>query len=219
MNDMLIQEVNDALRKERAEQFWVKNRGGLLALVVAVIVGTAGGQIYRSWKQDRNEAFATAIVEVQGQIETGRFAQANLALETLAKDYSGEQQQIARLWLARAQIAEGKAEAAETTLEALIESKGNPTSWKDAACVWHAGLTSTWHKACDALQDSPLQTVKLELAAATAIAKKDWDAARPLVKKLQELSEELPEQRVRAGQLALLLPPVSEPPRAEKKSD
>lgn len=211
MTDMLIAEVNEALRRDKAERFWVDNRKGLFALVIAVIVGTAGGQIYRTWKAEKNAHFSATLVEATQTINGIKPHKAIAPLKALVEKSSGEQRTIAQLWLARAYIqSNDKKRAHDAVLLAILQDAERGTVWYDTACVWAAALAYTFPVECDASVASPLQSTKLELAAADAISKQDWVKARPLVAKLKELSATLPEQRERANQLALLLPPAQD---------
>ncbi len=207
MTDILIQEVNDAMRRERAEQAWEKNRGLIIALIVAIIFGTAGGQIYRSMKAERNAAFTNGLVDATESLAAKNYDDAAKTLESLAADAKGEHKAMAQLWLARAYIEGGKQEEAKAPLEDVLKNGTRATVWHDAACVWMTGLTNTFPEQCDASAKSPLQTTKMELAIADAIAKKDWVKARSLYAQLRELASSLPEQRQRVVQLGMLLPP------------
>lgn len=219
MTDMLIQEVNEAVRRDKAERMWQENRGLLIALVVAIIVGTGGGQVYRNWKNEQNARFTTTLVEATGQINGGDVAKAETALKVLVNDARGEQKAIASLWLARAQLKQGDTKAAEKTLETIIQSGARGSAWHDAACVWHTGIRNEWAAGCDASADSPLRSTKLELATADAIAKGDWMKARSLLAQLKDAAKTLPEQRIRAQQLSLLLPPESAPAETDEAKE
>lgn len=218
MSDILIQEVNDAVRRDRAERLWKQNRVTLIALIVAVIVGTAGGQIYRNWKNDRNAVFSAALVNATQAINGDTPKAAIAPLSALVKESHGEQKAIAGLWLARAQIRTGDTTQAEATLTDVIATAGRGSAWQDTACIWQVALIDAWPEGCDASANSPLQAAKLELAAADALAEKDWERARVLLVKLQDLSANLPEQRSRAHQLSLLLPPKPEAPAKPKQN-
>lgn len=215
MNDILIREVNDAVRRDRAERMWKQNRVLLVALVVAIIVGTAGGQIYRHWKNERNAGFSDALVNATQAINGDDPKAAIAPLERLVAESRGEQEAIAGLWLARAQLRAGDTAQAGTTLAGVIATAERGSAWHDTACIWQAGLLDAWPEGCNTSVGSPLQPAKLELAAADALAAKDWERARTLLAKLREVSANLPEQRSRAQQLSLLLPPQPEAAPAE----
>lgn len=212
MSDLLVQEVTEAVRRDRAEKFWVENRGLLIAVVVAVIVGTAGGQMYRSHKNERNSAFTATLVDATKTINAGDANEAIAPLRALSEKASGEQRSVALLWLARAELKAEKTADAEVTLTQAIQSAEKNSVWQDTACVWLAGTKGTWPEGCDAMAASPLQATKLELAAADRIAAQDWPAARRLIAKLREATENLPEQHRRTAQLELLLPPETAEP-------
>lgn len=217
MSDLLIQEVSEAVRRDRAEKFWRENRGLLIALVVAVIVGTAGGQVYRNDKNKRDSAFTATLVEATKTINGGDAKEAIAPLRALSEQVHGEQRSVALLWLARAEVKAEKTKDAETTLTQAITSAEKNSVWQDTACVWLAGIKGNWPESCDATAPSPLQATKLELAAADRIAAQDWAAARRLIAKLQKTTENLPEQHRRAVQLELLLPPETAEPAPSAK--
>lgn len=207
MSDMLIQEVNEALRREKAERFWVDNRGAIIVLIVAIVVGTAGGTMYRNWKNERNAHFSDVLVQAQHALGDSKPDAAIALLDGLVKESAGEQRSIAQLWQARAELEAGKKEAAATTLKTLIQTAEPGSVWLDAACVWQTGVTGSFPNGCDASAESPLRGTKLELAAADALAQKDWVRARSLLASLSGTAAPNSEQASRARQLALLLPP------------
>lgn len=212
MSDLLIQEVNDAVRRASAEKWWQENRGMLIALVVAIIVGTAGGQAYRSHKNKQDNSFTATLVEAAKTINSGDANDAIAPLKALSETAGGEQKSVALLWLARAELKADKKKDAQATLTQIVTTAQKNTVWQDTACVWLAGIAGGWPENCDAMAASPLQATKLELAASDRIAAQDWVAARRLIAALRTASENLPEQHRRSAQLELLLPPETADP-------
>ncbi len=219
MTDMLISEVNDALRRAKAEKLWKNNRGLIIALVVAIIVGTAGGQIYRTQKNKSDAAFTSVLIAATQDMSSNKPERAIEPLEALVKESKGEQRTIAALWLARANFGANKSDEAVKGLEEIVAKADRGTAWHDAACVWLAGAKNTWPQECDATVKSPLRTTKLELAAADAIIAKDWEKARSLITQLTEASSDLPMQQTRVKQMALLLPPLESAGETTAKTD
>jgi hypothetical protein len=178
----------------------------VLIVAVAIIAGTACGQVYRHWKAGQDAAFTAGLVEATGKLEQNNAPQAVALLTPLAEHAKGEHKAMALLWLARAQFAADDSKAAQKTLTQIIASQDEKSIWKQTACIWQAGASGTWPQDCTHADSSPLHSSALELAMADAIQRQDWKNARSLYTQLRTLSADLPEQRSRVLQLGLLIP-------------
>lgn len=207
MNDSLLREINEDIRRDKARDAWKKNRGMLIALVVAVIVGTAGGQVYRHQKMKNDSGMTSALLEAKQQLEAGKPKEAASLLGKAAAAESGDDRALLQSWQARAELTAGDDAAAEATMTEIIKTAAKDSTWRDLACVWMAGLKGAMPGECTGNGKSALAGVKHEMAAATAIEAGDFDRARAELASLRTMTNATPEQQARAMQLELLLPP------------
>lgn len=205
-DDLIMREVNDAIRRDRAKDAWERNKMTLLALAIAVVIGTAGGQLYRSMKDGHNADMTNELLTAQRLLETGKAAEAAAAFGKTAEAQKGEQKALLQIWQARALITAGEEAKAKEVLADIIAHAKKDGTWRDLACVWTAGLGDLLPKECDTNTATPFARMKHELAAADAIAARDYTTARTQLAKLKG-GNVTPEQQARAMQLELLLPP------------
>lgn len=216
MNDQLLREINEDIRRDKVRSLWQRNKGALLALAIAVVVGTAGGQVYRSMKT-KNDAVDTAgLLAGQELLESGKPAEAAARFKAAAAGARGEHKAMLHTWQARAELTAGNNDAARTTLATVIEEASKTGIWRDLACVWSAGLDGALPASCTTDGASPLLSLKRELAAADAIAASDYARARTEIDALRSASGATPQQQARAMQLELLLPPREPVPAAKE---
>ena len=72
MTDHLLQEVNHALRADRALTLWSRYRPVILALVVALILGTAAHSGWDYYRQVRGEKTMQALSNHQALLVAGQ---------------------------------------------------------------------------------------------------------------------------------------------------
>lgn len=207
MVDMLITEVNDALRKDKWQQFFDTHKRTIIWVIAAIILGTAGGQIYRSIKHDRNSAFTAVILHAKRNIEAGNAQNAIEQLSAAREKSSGEQKAFISLWLARAQLADKQKDAAKATLQSMVENGQGKSFWRDSACVWLAGIDGDMPKACAPDSLSDLSLLANEISIANALFNSEFEKARGLIGDALSNKHITAPQRLRIKQLQLLLPP------------
>lgn len=205
-NDILIREVDDDLRRARMEALWRQYRKPLLLAVVALVMVTAGHQVWESKRQkEAGVAMArldTAIVTLQ----QGKAAEAAPLFAQLADDSSGSLHDVARWWHARALTADGQNEKAAAQLNDLAEHpKGSDLLWRDLACLKLMGQTTAVPKACTQDLASPLVNTRREWTAAQYVAEGKTKEAVALVEKVANDEAAARPQRARAAQLAASL--------------
>jgi hypothetical protein len=206
-DDSLLREINEDIRRDKARDAWNRNRGMLIALVVAIVVGTAGGQVYRTQKAKHDSGMTSALLDAKQELESGKPKEAAALLKQAAAKESGEDRALLQSWQARAELTAGDDAAAEATMADIIKTAAKDSAWRDLACIWTAGLKGAMPEACAGNGQSPLRGVKHEMAAATAMEAGDFDRARAELASLRALPNATPEQQARAMQLELLLPP------------
>lgn len=212
MVDMLITEVNDALRKDKWQQFFDTHKNTIIWVVAAIIMGTAGGQIYRSIKHDRDSAYTAAILHAQRNMQTGRVKEAITELSAAREKSSGEQKAFISLWLARAQLADKQKDAAKATLQSMVDKEQATSFWRDSACVWLAGMQGALPEPCSLKSLGDLSLLAKEITIANALYNNEFETARGLISEALSSKEITPQQRLRIKQYQLLLPPEKATP-------
>lgn len=133
--DVLLREVDEAVRKAEAERFAKRYGRGLLAAAVVGLLAFGGWLFWQDHREgqmeERSEAFVTALDELQA----GNLDAANNEFATIADDGTPAGQAGARI--VRAGIAAQKgdtAQAAEMYL-ALADDGDAPQAYRDLAAI------------------------------------------------------------------------------------
>jgi hypothetical protein len=216
VDNTLMREINEDIRRDKARDFWKNNKTTLLAVAIAVVVGTGAGQVYHNMQNKRDAEMTAELLEAKQILESGKAKEAADLFEKAAATRKGDRKALLQVWQARAEVTAGDDKAASATLRDIIANGDRKSAWRDVACVWVAGLEGTLPKECASNEPSPLAQMKHELAAADALAAKDWTRARAEIASLRATPGISPEQQARAMQLELLLPP-QETAKEEKK--
>lgn len=186
MNDMLIQEINDDVRRERMHALWNAVKKPLLIAAALLIAITAGVSITKHY-DSQAKAEATNIV-LTGSEQYMR-KEYKAAAETFAKAAeqagSGELKGIAQLWQARSLLAAGDTPKAASMLNTLA-SAGDATSLRirDVACIHLYSLNADVPAACSGEGASPMRANLALLDAATLWQAGKTEEATARLKKL-----------------------------------
>lgn len=205
MNDSLIREVDEAVRQDKLQRLWREHRGTLLLLIVTIILGTAGGQIYRQQVVSQQAEFTGRLLQGVAQFKAGEPKRAARSFAVLAKDSEGEQAALAKLWRARAALKAAETKEAVDVLRELAASEKPESVWQAEACVWLAGLGEKMPKPC-AAQPGPMQSLAQVLKAAELLAGGETEKARRYLKRAEQSEQVTPQELSLIEQLSLLLP-------------
>lgn len=207
MTDEVMREIDQDIRNEKMRKLWKRYRGMILGTVVALVVITAGSSVYGDYQSKKaGEAMLALDAGIQ-QLQDGNAEDAAGKFKALAKRSSGELNDIARLWQARAQAHAGDAKATLATLNDLAAKPASKSLvWRDMACLRLMAAGADAPAACDAKQDSPLRAQRLEWRAATLWEQGKNDEARALLKTVADDETIALPQRERARTLMRALP-------------
>lgn len=207
MNDQVMREIDEDVRRERMRQLWLKYRSIVIAAVVILITVTAGSSIYGDYQSKKaGEAMFALDAGIQ-KLQGGDAAAAAKDFAALAGKSSGELRDIARLWQARAEAVGDNAKGAIATLNAVAaKPAGRDLIWRDMACLRLLAAGADAPDACAAPSDSPLKVQRLEWRAATLWQEGKVDQARALLKDVSDDESAPPAQRERAARLLRALP-------------
>ncbi len=129
-NDSFIDEVAEAVRRERLN-LWFRRWGWLIALLVLAIVGTAAAL---EWRESRTATAAQARGDaLLSALETEEPEARLAALSALP--VQGEDGMVAAFLLAADQSQGGEAEAAAQTLTAVAQDSSIPAVYRDLAAL------------------------------------------------------------------------------------
>ncbi|MDX2096097.1 MAG: hypothetical protein SFW64_09240 [Alphaproteobacteria bacterium] len=180
MADSLLQEVDQALRADRAAALWKKHRAALIGVAVALIVGTAAHSVWQQQRLVRGSEILRALDDARQLLATGDAAGAAAAFQTVAADTRGQRRTLALVWQSRALLAARQPETAIATLKTAVDTGHG--LWADIACLRLAGLDAAAAAPCLAAADpSPLAETRAQWAAATQWAQGETEAARAAI--------------------------------------
>jgi hypothetical protein len=190
--DLLFNEVDQAVRAERLRSFWQRFGSWIVAACIALVVGTVGFELWKNHREEQNS-------QATGQILLGLQALEKQQLDTAKGHFtaieSGSQgvKDIADLHLAGI-WQQQKDPKAKTIFARLAQQAENPAIRSYAAL--HSGNWSVFKQ-----QDAPFGNFAAELQATQLIAAQKYAEATALLDQaLQDIA--LPEtQRARLTDL------------------
>lgn len=121
--DQIFREVDEELRRERLEQLWKEYGTYIAAGAIAIVVGVGGWKLYEYQQAKRAADNGARLIAALQLAEDKKPAEADKALQALAAGGSGGYPALARLKLAGAEAAAGKAEAAFKQYEAIAADR------------------------------------------------------------------------------------------------
>lgn len=182
MADSLLQEVDQALRADRAAALWSKHKRTVIALAVALVLAAAGDSAWQHYREHRGGQQMEKLVASQKLLEAGKAEEAAKGFGEVAASNSGDLKSLALIWQSRALV---KAEKKDEAMKALTEAAKGASLWADVACLRLAGLDVMAAKPClSSTAASPLAGERAEWAAAGNWAAGDVAAAIASLEKL-----------------------------------
>lgn len=180
MND-LVDEVEEALRHDRAAQFFKRNGKYIAGAVLVLILGIGGNSIYKNMERSRNEAATTQY------FQTLKNADDKTALLAELSKLSGANiGLLAKFQYVADQVEKGHVNEAKAVLNSVISDSKLTPAEQDFSRV-RLGLieldTKNYDAALSAVapvksNDNPLRFVAYEIEALAQWAKGDAEAAR-----------------------------------------
>jgi hypothetical protein len=182
MNE-LIREIEEDIRRENAQKLWMRFGKLMMAVSLAVILGTAAGVLWKEHKQSVAAVQTSQLMRGIDQFNAGDFKGAASAFDALTDDSSSPYYGMAMLRKAKAQAASGDNEGAARTYQILAKHNAGES---DAAFVDLARLeaASTSEGVIDAQKGSPFYYTLAEWKAWKQIKLEKKDEALALFKTL-----------------------------------
>lgn len=218
-SDILIQEVDDDLRRDQYLKLWKRYGGYLIGVAVAIVLAVAGYEGWQSWQERVRNEEAARFGAAQALEEAGKTKEAEDAYQKIAADAPPGFALLAGMRRADLLQKGGDAKAAESAYE-QIEESGAPKELRDLAVIKASML------AIDTQSD--LAPVEKRLAALTnagnpwfyeanellaLVARKKGDAKRAndLFKQLADDPQAPQGIRARAAEMIAALSPAGQP--------
>ncbi len=203
----IFQEVDDALREDRAKEWWRRWGTTLIAAAVLLVVAVAawnGWNWYQAGQRGKaGDAFSAALAQAQTD-KPGAIA----ALEKIASGGTAPYAELARLRIARLKAEAGDKDGAAAAYRAAVQSAGDADS-RELAVVLKAMQEFDTAKPEDLAaelqpllgKDRPWRPMALELLAALALKQNDQAKAKALLTELRDDVAAEQGLRERAGEL------------------
>lgn len=209
----IFQEIEEDLRRERAEKLWKKYGGYVIGLALGAVLTVAAYQGWQ-WNAERQrladgERFAAALE----QVRPGAEADAADALSLVARESGAGYAILARLRAASLRAEAGDAAGAIAVYDALAADDGVDPLFRDLALllsVMHQmdgtdGAALIERLAPLAADDKPWRHSALELSGVLAFRSGDRDRAREIFTRLSDDATTPQGLRARAAEMLAIL--------------
>ncbi|MBP2298657.1 tetratricopeptide repeat protein [Azospirillum picis] len=207
----IFREVDEDLRRDRAEQLFKKYGGAMIAAVVLVVAGTGGYSFWRHWKEQKRQEQTAALVAALSQTAQGPEKGVD-ALAAFAGTADPSLAAVAQFNAAALLIRQNKAAEAATIYDGIARNAGVPAAYRDLATLLAAmQRTESGDPAQLSAQLQPLTAdaspwrfSARELTALLAVRSGDTEKAGTLYKQLADDPQTPSGLRTRAADLASL---------------
>ncbi len=149
--DVLLREVDEAVRQDQLSSF-ATNYGK--PLIAAVVLGLAGFGGYLYWERQQESAMESdseALVAALDQIEAGNLATGAAALEPLIAQGNPGGQAAARMLKAGIALEQGKVKEASELFAAIAADESAPPAMRDIATIREVATTYDTMKPADVI--------------------------------------------------------------------
>lgn len=133
--ESFIREVDENLRRSQAEEFAKRYGKWLIAALVLFLLAIGGYQFWRNQQAEKAAANSEALTAVLNDISRGKTGDAPQRLQAIAADANDSMAASARLTRAALALQSGDRATAAAEYRAIIDNKGVPQAYRDAATV------------------------------------------------------------------------------------
>ena len=180
-DDSFIREVNEELRTDQARALWDRYGAYVVAIAIAVVLGTGAWVGWDYWSQSRANASGDRFSEALTLAKDGRNDEALAALQTLETDGYGNYPVLARLRAATVLVIQGKAAEAVAEFDAVAADSSVPQPIRDMARL-RAGYVMVDHGAyadvASRVEQLTTETSTLRHSAREALGLSAWKEGR-----------------------------------------
>jgi len=209
----IFREIDEDLRRERHVELWKRYGNYIIALALAIVIGTAAAVFWRDHKAGQREADSAAFAEARGLVQDERTDEAIAAFAALGAEASGGYSLLASFQEA-ALLAEAGDEAGAVAAYNAIAAEGSADDlYRDLA-----KLLSVMHRIDDgdsaalssdlaplAADGEPWRFSARELQALLALRSGDTAGAADILSGLADASGAPPALRARAIEMLAIL--------------
>ncbi|BAI72349.1 hypothetical protein AZL_017110 [Azospirillum sp. B510] len=207
----IFREVDEDLRRDRAEHLFKRYGGAMIAAAVLVVAGTAGYSFWRNWQAQKRQEQTVALVTAISQ--SGQGPEKGIeALAAFAGSADPSLAALAQFNAAALLIRQGKPADAATVYDGIAGHGSVPVEYRDLATLLavmqRAGDGDAAQLTAKLLpltaETSPWRFTARELTAMLAARSGDTEKARTLYKQLADDQLAPSGVRGRAADLASL---------------
>lgn len=221
--DLLIQEVDEDLRREQFLNLWKAYGKYAIAAIVAIVLGVAGHQIWQAQKERNFQTQAAAYQAAEALLAAGKSAEALAKLAELSADRQSSFAALAAFRHAQLQVESGDDAGAIKSYDALSQSDA-PSTLRDLALLKGAmlsldkddpaALAQKLKRLAD--QANPFHCTAIELLAVLARRRGDQNEAVTYYQQLAGDAAAPQNTRARAAEMLTLLGVMPQAGKPEK---
>ncbi|HXP97869.1 MAG TPA: tetratricopeptide repeat protein [Telmatospirillum sp.] len=216
-SDLLIQEVDEDLRRDQYRLLWKRYGTHIIVAVVAVVFVVAGYQGWQEWQGRQRQKDAAQFQAAQNLLAQGKTAESMEALAKLAADGRPGFAMAASMRRADVLIGQGDVGAAAALYDQIANSSA-PALYRDLALLKLAFLTlDSDDPAKLESRIAPLSALSnpwhfsaTEILALLAQKRGDAQRAAQLYKQLADDLQAPSGIRARAAEMLAILPPAAD---------
>jgi hypothetical protein len=203
MTDLLLSEVNEALRQDSFAKLWNTWKKPLLWVCVALVVGTGISSIRDYYREKKGAVAMEQLSMGAAAYGRGDYTNAEKSFAALVETSHDDIRDMARLWQARALTQQKKTDAAIAVLTTLAENaSGDNPIWRDLACLRLEGLASTdLPKPCESTSRATLKAQRDTWRAARLYQQGKAEAAATVLEAVARDKTANPNERAQAQSL------------------
>jgi hypothetical protein len=127
----IFHEVEEDVKRERYEKLWKAYGKYLIAVLAAVVLGTAGTVFWRDYQRGQREAESERFTAALALVQAGRNADAANAFAELANEAGAGYRVLALFQRASAQLSSGDTAGAVATYDRIVDDGGASAVLRD----------------------------------------------------------------------------------------
>lgn len=151
-DDSFIREVDEELRSDQMKSFWNNYKWLIIATAVAIVVGTASYNYWKSYTAQVAGESGDRFLEAVELSSEGKHDEAIQVLEALGQTGSGEYPALAKIRLAAEYGNQGEPEKAIEAFDAIVADNGFDETLRRVARL-RAGLILVDHGSYEEVQE------------------------------------------------------------------
>lgn len=205
----IFNEVDDELRRDRAEKLWKRYGNHVIAVAAAIVVATAGWVWWTDHQRKQAAADGERFFEAMRKAATGDQDGASTALTTLSRDGKSGFAPLALMYEAGLKARKGDAAGAAAIYRAVAGDANVDAELRDAAAVLSALVTVETTPTAEidatlarvAAGTSPWRFTAIEISAMAAIKAGNGARAKELYAKIADDPAAPSSLRARAAEM------------------